>query len=102
MIHGKHTLIPSAWLTLGMMALAPAAQALDAGDAAKGKTLHDRHCAACHDTRVYTRPDRGIKTVEGLDGRVKLCNKQIGLKLNRDELRDITAYLNKSFYKFDQ
>ena len=29
-----------------------------AQDYARGKALHDTHCMACHDTRVYTREDR--------------------------------------------
>ncbi len=70
------------------------------GDAGRGQVLHDRQCTACHDSRVYTRPNRTVKTVEGLIGRVKLCNQQLGTKLQRDQLNDLVKYLDEAFYKF--
>ena len=39
------------------------------GDAVKGKQLHSQDCVACHDSSVYTRPDR-IKSLSGLEQRV--------------------------------
>ncbi|TAM45068.1 MAG: hypothetical protein EPN55_09445 [Gammaproteobacteria bacterium] len=79
-------------------ATAPAAML--PGDAGRGQVLHDRQCTACHDSRVYTRPNRTVKTVEGLIGRVKLCNQQLGTKLQRDQLNDLVKYLDEAFYKF--
>lgn len=89
---------------LGILAaymVTPTVHALTAGEAESGEKLHKKHCTACHDTKVYTREQRSIKSIEGLTGRVKLCNQQIGLKLQKSELDDIIAYLNKAFYKFD-
>lgn len=74
--------------------------ALLPGDAAKGKALHDKQCVACHDSKVYTRADRRVKTVEGLIGQVKGCVRQTGAKLDSSQIDDVTKYLDESFYKF--
>ena len=84
-------------LTLGA---ASAQAALLPGDAAKGKTLHDKQCVACHDTGVYTRANRQVKSVEALIGRVNGCVRQTGLSLDRDQINDVVNYLDESFYKF--
>lgn len=75
--------------------------ALLPGDAAKGKALHDKHCVACHDNKVYTRSDRSVKTVEGLMGRVNGCVRQTGAKLDSKQIDDVIKYLDESFYKFN-
>ena len=74
--------------------------ALLPGDAAKGKAVHDKQCSACHDTGMYTRADRSVKSVEGLIGRVNGCVRQTGAKLDRDQINDLVKYLDESFYKF--
>ena len=74
--------------------------ALLPGDAAHGKQLHDSRCLGCHDSRVYTRPDRKLKTVEGLMGQVRMCNQQLNTNLSREQLNDIVKYLDNAFYKF--
>jgi cytochrome c len=64
------------------IALLPAAAwALQPGDAARGKSVHEAKCAACHVSKVggngsgiYTRADRKVKTVEGLMKQVETCN----------------------------
>ena len=74
--------------------------ALLPGDAAKGKAVHAKQCSACHDTGVYTRSDRRMKSVEGLIGQVNNCVRQTGAKLDRDQINDLVKYLDESFYKF--
>ena len=74
--------------------------ALLPGDAAKGKVLHDKQCTACHDSKMYTRADRRVKTVEGLMGQVNGCVRQTGAKLDSKQIDDVVKYLDESFYKF--
>lgn len=91
----------TAALTVTLSLICGVAQAaLLPGDAAKGKVVHDKQCVACHDTKVYTRADRRIKTVEGLIGQVKGCVRQTGAKLDSNQIDDVTKYLDESFYKF--
>lgn len=89
----------AAVLTL-TLASAAAQGALLPGDAARGKAVHDKHCTACHDTSVYSRPDRKMKSVEALIGRVNGCVNQTGVKLGKDEINDLVNYLDTLFYKF--
>jgi len=89
------------WALLFLLLLpATAPAALLPGDAGRGQALHGRYCTGCHDSGVYARPNRTVKTVEGLIGRVKLCNQQLGTKLQRDQLNDLVKYLDEAFYKF--
>lgn len=90
------------YTTLLLLGLLPStvSAALLPGDAGRGQALHDRQCTACHDGRVYTRANRTVKSVEGLIGRVRMCNQQLGNKLDRGQVNDIVKYLNEAFYKF--
>jgi len=74
--------------------------ALLPGDAAKGKAIHDKQCVACHDNSVYTRANRRVQSPEALIGQVNGCERQIGAKLDRDQINDLVKYLDESFYKF--
>lgn len=87
-------------LVLLFSAASSQASALLLGDAARGKTLHGQQCTSCHDTGVYTRAERRVKSVEGLIGQVNGCVRQIGLNLNNDQVNDLVNYLNTSFYRF--
>lgn len=78
----------------------PAAAALLLGDAANGRRLHDKHCFACHDARIYVRPNRRVKSVEGLMGQVDTCNRMLAKQFDKDELRDLVKYLNDAYYRF--
>lgn len=84
-------------LTLGA---ASAQAALLPGDAAQGKALHDKQCVACHDTNVYTRANRRVKSPEALIGQVNGCVHQLDLKLDRGQINDVVKHLDESFYKF--
>jgi mono/diheme cytochrome c family protein len=90
-------------VALAWFAAAPAvsATALLPGDAARGKALHQAQCTTCHDSAVYTRPDRRVKTVEGLLAQVQFCNRNLGGKLSREQVNDLVQYLNQTYYKFE-
>jgi len=88
-------------LLLSLTLIASSAQAaMLPGDTLKGKTVYDKTCVACHDTSVYTRANRRVKTVEGLIGQVNGCVRQTGAKLNSDQINDVVKYLDEAFYKF--
>jgi mono/diheme cytochrome c family protein len=77
------------------------AESLLPGDAVKGKATHAANCGGCHDTGVYARKERTIKSLGGLKQRVQMCNGQLRRNLNADQITDIVKYLNDGFYKFD-
>ncbi len=78
-------------------------------DPAAGKSLHDNNCISCHASSyggdgsgMYTREYPKVKTSKGLVAQVRNCNTMIGLKWFEDEELNVAAYLNKTYYKFDQ
>jgi len=78
-----------------------------AGDAAAGGKLVDKDCVSCHAAkfagepdRMYTRPDRRVKTPAQLLAQVQACNTNLGKGYFPDEEEHVAAYLNRSFYKF--
>jgi cytochrome c2 len=71
-----------------------------AADAAKGKAVHDAKCMGCHDTHQYTRPNRIIHTLEDLHARVEFCDSASSAGFTPDDIDNVVAYLNTTFYKF--
>ena len=71
-----------------------------AADNAHGKTLTQQHCTACHGNEVYTRDNRRVSNLAGLQKQVRRCELSLGLKWFDEDINDVTAYLNESFYKF--
>ena len=71
-----------------------------AGDLASGKKLHSTYCVECHDSKVYTRPNRRVKSLEGLIGQVKTCSRLPKDQLSPAQVNDIIVYLNDTYYHF--
>ena len=78
-------------------------------DVTAGKALHEKNCISCHASSyggdgagIYTREYNKVKTSKGLVAQVRNCNTMIGLKWFDDEELNVAAYLNKTYYKFDQ
>jgi hypothetical protein len=71
-----------------------------AGDADKGKTLHDLHCTRCHDSTMYTRSQRTIENFTALRERVQQCELAAELMWFEEDVDDVAAWLNREFYHF--
>ena len=82
---------------LGMFILMPMTTVTAAVDADK---LHTTRCMGCHDTSVYTRPDRRIQSLEALSGQINACGHGSGQPLGAEERSAITRYLNERYYRF--
>lgn len=80
--------------------LAATAQAALPGDAAEGKRLHDAHCTSCHDSAVYVRKDRMVRSLEDLKTQVVGCGRVAKQTFSSEQVRDIVKYLNDQFYRF--
>jgi CxxC motif-containing protein (DUF1111 family) len=93
--------IPHAALALLLaIALAPGARAALPGNGAEGKRLHDANCTGCHDTRVYTRKDRSVRSLDGLKQQLDNCSHMAGKQFSTIETQNLLKYLNDSFYQF--
>ncbi len=84
---------------LALSLLAAASGAARAADNAGGKALTDQHCYQCHGNEVYTRADRKVRTLDGLQRQVQRCELALGLKWFDEEISSVTGYLNQEFYK---
>jgi hypothetical protein len=84
------------------------APALATPDLANGKAIDQQKCYACHAKKtgfgngdmIYTRSDGKVKSLADLKKMVSLCNTELRLDLFPEDEADVTAFLNKQFYKF--
>lgn len=83
-----------------MMPMVTFADSLLFGDSKSGAKLHQNSCTACHGSEVYTRSDRKIKTINGLEARVETCSINLNTNYNDDQNSDIIKFLNDHYYKF--
>ena len=82
--------------------------ALASPDLANGKKIDQQKCYACHAKKsgfgngdmIYTRSDSKVKNLQNLKSMVAMCNTELRLDLFPEDEADVTAFLNKQFYKF--
>ena len=91
----------------GAVAAQSAAKPYAAGDAAAGHALSQKDCVACHArkfdgdaTRIYTRPDRKVKTPAQLLAQVQVCNTELSLSYFPDDEANVAAFLDREHYRF--
>jgi hypothetical protein len=85
---------------LAMLFLVTSAHAALPGDGAVGKRLHDANCMGCHDTAVYARKDRIVRSLDGLKRQLEDCSHMAKKEFSPAEVQNIMKYLNDAFYRF--
>jgi hypothetical protein len=92
--------LPTAsFVVLALAALAPAQSSLAADfDAAH---FVQAKCTGCHDSTVYTRPNRRVDSLVRLESQVRMCDANLNTKLYDDEIQSVVSYLNGQYYKFE-
>ena len=84
-----------------LILLMPSAYAAELpGNITDGSFLHDANCLGCHDTGVYTRKDRRIRSLDALKVQLANCSHMATLEFSAIEMQNIIKYLNDQFYKF--
>ena len=71
------------------------------GDPVQGELLH-RDCMSCHGTELYVPPARKLATLPALREEVEKWNDSYNPKMTAQEVENVVAYLNVTFYKFSQ
>ncbi len=71
-----------------------------AADIENGDDLHFESCTGCHDSSVYTRENRRVSSLKQLGRQVRFCRDTIGVSWFDDEVEDVIAYLNATYYRF--
>ena len=69
-----------------------------AGDPVKGAELHGS-CLGCHGTELYVPPRAKVKTLPALRKEVVKWNDRMNPKFTKKEIDDLTAYLDRDFYR---
>jgi mono/diheme cytochrome c family protein len=83
--------------TLWLFALPAVAGPIDPDH---GKLLHETFCVECHGESVAKRETRIAKSYEELRRQVVRWQSNSGLKWDPQDIDDVTAYLNATYYKF--
>lgn len=81
-----------------------------AADIDSGEQLHEENCVTCHHPKaegdhshLYTREEgRRANDLAGLESMVRMCDTNLNTGWFDDEIENVTAYLNKTYYKFDE
>ena len=88
-------------ILIGLAGLLITSVTFAGGNAANGQKLFKASkCNQCHGTEVFTRKDRKMKDLAGLEAQVRRCDSNLNTNWFDDEIIDVTAYLNKQYYKF--
>ena len=87
-------------LILTTTCLLGAGAPLATASADNGAELHAANCTSCHTDAVYKRKDRRVTSMAGLKKQVQRCELSLGLKWFEEDVDDVTAYLNSTYYKF--
>lgn len=69
------------------------------GDPVRGMELH-KDCLDCYGTELYTSPKRKITSLDALRKDVVRWGDYYAPALSEQDVDDVTAYLNRDFYKF--
>lgn len=87
-------------VVLAISLLAPAAFAATPGSSADGERLHAAKCAGCHDTAVYTRKDRRVRSLDGLKHQLEGCAHMAKEDFSPAETQSLLKFLNDRYYHF--
>ncbi len=95
----------SSFVVMALVLAVPGAAG--AADVRRGKTLHQKHCVACHTSltggkpdSLYTRADRRVTTLDGLKKQVRRCELSLSLQWFDEDIENVTGFLNQEFYGF--
>lgn len=88
-------------LLMASLLMANVAHAADNGDPLSGKKLFEEsRCLSCHAATVFTKPDRKVKSLAQLESQVRTCDANLSTNWFDDQIIDVVAYLNQTYYKF--
>ncbi len=57
-------------------------------------------CTGCHQSEMYTRKDRKVKSAHDLSRQVSICVSSTGASWFPDDQKAVVDFLNKHYYKF--
>ena len=67
----------------------------------RGRGLYEESCTACHAQSVHARATRRVaRDFEEVRAWVERWNGTLSLRWGDEEIDDVTAYLNATFYRY--
>jgi cytochrome c len=78
------------------------AEPLPATEVERGQALYENHCTTCHDATVHTRAARRVQNRGDLRLYVSTWSFHAQLGWSREEIIDVTGYLDRRFYQFTE
>lgn len=69
-------------------------------DTTRGAMLYDNHCLQCHTQDVHWREKRIATDWKSLIAQVDRWQRASGLEWNKDDIREVSHYLNAKFYHY--
>jgi mono/diheme cytochrome c family protein len=85
-------------LASGCTAPASAPESKPMADMLHGGELYSSYCIACHTAQVHWREQRLVKSWDDLRYQVSRWEKIAGQDWSREDIDDVSAYLNRLFY----
>lgn len=67
---------------------------------ARGKLLYATHCVSCHSVEMHWREKKLARNWESLKFQVDLWQKAAGLGWGAEDIEQVSAYLNVTYYHF--
>ncbi len=90
-------------MSLGMvasLALISSASALGA-DPSRGALLYENHCTACHASQAHIREARKVQSRAELRRWILRWQSELRLEWSSEEVDDVEAFLNETYYRLD-
>ena len=88
-------------ILMGLAGLLISGTTFAGGSVANGQKLFTKSkCNQCHGTDIFTKKDRKVGSLSSLETQVRRCDSNLNTNWFDDEIIDVTAYLNKQYYKF--
>ena len=89
-------------LAAGLLALSGPGMSLSAADFDRGQALYENHCTACHDNSVHRRDSQLVQSRGDLQLYVSTWSFHAQLGWSREEITDVTGYLDRTYYNFSE
>jgi len=67
----------------------------------RGQALYENHCKVCHESWVHTRNGSKVTSKDDLKQRVSAWSVHSGLDWKKEEVDDVSDYLNQNFYHIE-
>lgn len=69
-------------------------------DAERGRLLYENHCLSCHESNVHIRETQAARSLAEVRAAVERWQALGNLGWGAEEVGDVTAYLNATWYHY--